>query len=103
MRSGSGQKHLGRGGMGIFFQEMVLDLPDVVEAEPVGQLDLIERVLEQFQLQPFGPRPWELMLVEDPELHGVKLPRPAFVCPELAASLRCAGAERLSGPRRAGC
>src|SRR5690606_18357688 len=48
---------------------VVLDLPDVVEAELVRELDLLERVLEQPVLAVLVPRPWELVLVEDPELH----------------------------------
>ena len=42
-----GQEHLGRAGVAVLLQEVVLDLPHVVEAEPVGQLDLLEGVLEQ--------------------------------------------------------
>ena len=38
------QKHLRRGGMGILLQEMVLDLPRVVDAYPVGEFDLFERL-----------------------------------------------------------
>jgi len=35
---------------------MVLDLPDVVDAESVGELDLVERVLIEKQLGNPGPR-----------------------------------------------
>jgi len=49
---------------------MVLDLPEVVEAEPVGELDLLQRVLQQAVLVVGRPRPRELVLVEDPESHG---------------------------------
>jgi hypothetical protein len=31
----------------VLLEEVVLDLPHVVEAELVGQLDLVERVLDQ--------------------------------------------------------
>jgi hypothetical protein len=55
---------------------VVLDLPGVVVAEAVGQLDLHERVLEEPVLAARFPRAGELVLVEDPELHG----RPPLGC-----------------------
>ena len=42
-----GQEDLRRRGVRVLLEEVVLHLPDVVEAEPVGQLDLGQRVLEQ--------------------------------------------------------
>ena len=42
-----GQEDLGRRGVRVLLEEVVLDLPGVVDAEPVGQLDLVERVLEE--------------------------------------------------------
>ena len=45
-----GEEHLGRRGVAVLLEEVVLDLPGVVVAEPVGQLDLVERVLEQLVL-----------------------------------------------------
>ena len=48
----------------------MLDLPDVIDAEPVGQLDLGESVLEQAMLGVAVPRPRQLMLVQKPETHG---------------------------------
>ncbi len=47
----------------------MLDLPDVVEAELVGELDLVERVLHQLVLGVGIPLlavtgPWDLVLVE---------------------------------------
>ena len=41
------QEHLGRRGMRVLLQEVMLDLPRMVDAQPVGQLDLVESVLEQ--------------------------------------------------------
>jgi len=38
-----GQKHLRHRGMGIFLKEMVLDLPGVIDADAVGELDLFQR------------------------------------------------------------
>jgi len=45
--AGGGQEHLGRRRVGVLLEEVVLHGPDAVEAEGVGQLDLIEGVLEQ--------------------------------------------------------
>ena len=73
LRAG-GEEHLRRGGVRILLQEVVLDLPDVVEAQLVGQLDLVERVLEQLVLRPVGPGPRQLVFVEDAEAHRASLP-----------------------------
>ncbi len=48
----------------------MLDLPDVVDAEPVGQFDLGQRVLEQPVLALAGPGTRQLMLVQKTEAHG---------------------------------
>ena len=64
-----GQEDLGRRRVAVLLEEVVLDLPDVVVAETVGQLDLLERVLEEPVLAVLAPRPRQLVLVEDPELH----------------------------------
>ena len=68
-RRGGGEEHLGRRGMGIFLEEVVLDLPGVVVAEPVGQRDLLERLVEQPVLVALVPGPRQLLLVEDAETH----------------------------------
>ena len=47
-----GEEHLGRGGVRVLLEEVVLDLPRVVDAELVGELDLVERVLEEPLLAP---------------------------------------------------
>jgi len=49
--------------VGVLLEEVVLDLPRVVDAEPVGQLDLAEGVLEELELAAFRPRARELVLV----------------------------------------
>jgi hypothetical protein len=41
----------------VLFEEVVLDLPGVVHAEPIGQLHLIERLLEEAMLGAVVPRP----------------------------------------------
>ena len=68
--AGGAEEDLGRGGVGVFLEEMVLDLPGVVVAEPVGQLDLVERVLIELPLVVRPPRARQLQLVEDAEFHG---------------------------------
>src|SRR5258708_2499264 len=45
--AGRRQERLRRRGVAVLLQEVVLDLPDVVVAEAVGQLDLVQRVLQQ--------------------------------------------------------
>ena len=67
----------------VLLEEVVLDLPRVVVAEPVGELDLVERLVEQLVLVVATPRLRELVLVEDPELHD----RP----PDLDAGARASG------------
>jgi len=50
-----GQEDLGRRGVGVFLQEVMLHLPGVVDSQPIGQLDLGQRVLEELLLA--NPRP----------------------------------------------
>jgi hypothetical protein len=45
----------------------MLDFPHEVDAEPVGQLDLIERVAERALFGIRVPRARDLVLVEQPE------------------------------------
>src|SRR5437588_3235942 len=52
-----------------FLEEVVLDFPDIVDAKPVGEFDLIERLLITPQLGILGPGLRQLMLVEKPEFH----------------------------------
>src|ERR1700724_1026318 len=70
-RRRAGEKHLGGGGGGIFVEEMMLDLPRVVVAEPVGEHHLRERVLEQAVLVAFVPRLRQLQFREHAEAHGL--------------------------------
>ena len=65
-----GEEHLGRARVGVLLEEVVLDLPHNIEAEPIGQLDLVERVLDQLELAPLVPWPRQLVLEEDAELHA---------------------------------
>ena len=63
------QKHLRRGGMGIFLKEMVLDLPRVVDADAVGEFDLFERLAINSVLGISVPGPWNLVFIKDAEFH----------------------------------
>ena len=71
--AGRGEEHLRRRAVRVLLEEVVLDLPRVVVAEPVGELDLVEALLEQLVLAVGRPWPRQLVLVEDPELHGPKV------------------------------
>jgi hypothetical protein len=59
----SREENFRRGGMRIFFEEVMLDFPGVVDAKPVGQFYLVERILKQLEFVTFMPRPRELMLI----------------------------------------
>jgi hypothetical protein len=67
----SRQEHLGRRGVGILLQEVVLNLPDVVNAEPIREFHLRNRILNQSALGILIPGLWQLVLIEQPEFHGV--------------------------------
>src|SRR5690606_24789450 len=90
--AGGGEEDLGRRRVGVLLEEVVLDLPDVLDAEAVGVLDLVERVGDELLLAALGPRPRQLVLVEQAELHGV----PLTSAPRLGACL--GGPDRPSGP-----
>src|ERR1700704_971033 len=64
------EEYLGRRGVRIFLEKMMLGFPGVVDAEFVGEFDLIERFLEQPALVAIVPRPRKLMLVKNAEFHG---------------------------------
>ncbi len=67
--AGRGEEDLGRRRVRVLLEEVVLDLPHVLDAEAVGQLDLVERVLDQRRSLSLVPRSRQLVLVEDAELH----------------------------------
>jgi hypothetical protein len=46
---------------------MMLDLPHVIDAETIGQFDLVQRFLEEPLLVPFRPGARQLMLIKQPE------------------------------------
>src|SRR6185437_11663740 len=57
--------------MRIFFQEMMLDHPGMVVAEPVGGFQLRQRVLVEPEFVAGLPRARQLQLIEDSEFHDV--------------------------------
>src|SRR4051794_12053030 len=69
--AGRGEEHLRRRRVRVLLEEVVLHLPHRVEAQPVGQLDLLERLVDDAVLLATFPRTRKLVLVEDAELHGV--------------------------------
>src|SRR5262249_9350724 len=66
---GGGEAGLGARRVRGLLEEVVLDLPEVLDPEPVGELDLLERLLEHAPLRARLPRPRHLVLVEEAELH----------------------------------
>ncbi len=54
----------------ILLEKMMFDQPHVIDADLVGQFDLIQRFLEAVVLGIRPPRAGQLMLVEDPKLHS---------------------------------
>jgi hypothetical protein len=68
LRAG-GEEHLRRRGVRVFLKEMMLDLPDVVDPEPIGELDLDERLLIKTQLGFLAPGLRQLVLVKKSEFH----------------------------------
>jgi hypothetical protein len=72
---GRREEHVRRARVRVLLEEVVLDLPDHVEADAIGDLDLLEGVLEQPVLGVLAPRPGELVLVEDAEAHPAKASR----------------------------
>ena len=63
------EEHLRRARVRVLLEEVVLHLPDVVEPEAVGQLDLVERVAQEALGRSILPGARLLVLVEDAEPH----------------------------------
>src|ERR1700730_7650247 len=68
-----GEKYFGGGGVRILLEKVMLDFPGVVDAELIGEFDLIERFLKQPEFGAVVPRPRQLVLVENAEFHGRSL------------------------------
>src|SRR5205085_11290139 len=76
-----GQKDFGRRRMAVFVEKVMLDLPGVVEAEPVGENHLVQRFVEQPLLIARLPRTGKLKLVKYAESHGRGSPFAALIVP----------------------
>ena len=48
-----GEENFRRGRMRILFEEVMLDFPHMIDAELVGEFDLIERILEKLEFGAF--------------------------------------------------
>ena len=70
--AGGGQEHLRCGAVAVLLQEVMFHLPHVVVAEPVGQLDLVQGVLQEAVFVAVRPGAGQLVLVEDSELHRTR-------------------------------
>ena len=68
LRTG-GEKHLGGGRVGILLQEVMLHFPREIDAEPIRELHLVQRFVEELLFGALAPGPRQLMFVEDPEFH----------------------------------
>src|SRR3954470_209266 len=67
--AGGGEKGFRCRRVRIFFEEMMFHHPGVVIAEPVGGLELGQRVLVEPELIALFPWAWQLQLVKDTEFH----------------------------------
>jgi len=65
-----GQEQFGRGAVRVFFEEMMLDRPHVIEDQLVGQLYLLEAVVVDGALLLRRPGTRNRDLVEQAELHS---------------------------------
>ena len=65
-----GEEQLRRARVRVLLEEVVLDEPGAVDADPVGELDLLERLGEDAGFVAVLPRARHLMLEEQPESHA---------------------------------
>jgi hypothetical protein len=55
--------------VGILFEKVMLDFPRVVDTQPIGEGNLVERIAEHAMFVTVVPRPRELVFIEDAESH----------------------------------
>ena len=87
--------------MRILLKEVVLHLPDTVKAEPVGELNLFERVMNQLLFAVLASGTGKLMFIEESEPHlACSLPaRPAGASRRFVAEHDCrTGSEHAADP-----
>ena len=96
-----GEEHLGCAGVRVLLEEVVLDLPDASRCRAIGELALLERVLEQLVLGLFAPGSGQLMLVEEAEPHPARLWGTQRVAPTAwyTEPMRSSQRSRLSSAR----
>src|SRR5579885_2828072 len=78
------KKDLGSRGMRVLFEKVMLDFPHVVDSEPVGEFDLVECILKEFQFRPGRPWAGKLVFVEGSELHAAMV----TPCAKIPTALR---------------
>src|SRR5206468_3086975 len=69
--AGRPEEDLGRRRVRVLLEEVMLHFPRVVVAQSIRELDLRQRLLKEPVLAVGAPRPGQLVLVEDPKLHGL--------------------------------
>jgi hypothetical protein len=67
---GGAEEHAGGARVRVLLEEVVLDLPHRIDPHAVGELDLLQGLLDEALLAVVAPRAGDLVLVEDPEAHG---------------------------------
>src|SRR5258708_39709097 len=77
--AGRGEKGFRRGRVRIFLEKMMLHHPGMVIAEPVGGLELGQRVLVEPELVALFPGARQLQLVKDTEFHDAPPKDPLVV------------------------
>ena len=68
--AGRAEEYLRRRRMRVLFEEVVLDLPSVIVAEPVCQFHLGERILVELAFIVDAPRARQLQFIKNAKLHG---------------------------------
>ena len=68
LRTG-GEKHLRRGRVGVLLQKMMFHFPREIDAEPIREPHLVQRLIEELLFGPLAPRSRQLVFVEDSEFH----------------------------------
>ena len=84
LRSKGGEKHIGSRAVGVLIEEVMLDGPGVVDTEIIGQLDLLDGLLDQLVLGSLAPRLRQLQLIKNTKSHDSYLSIPRLIASTLA-------------------
>jgi hypothetical protein len=68
--AGGGEKDLGRRAVGVLLEEVMLDRPDVVVAQPVSEFDLFQGLLDQLALTIGLPGTGILQFIKAAQFHS---------------------------------